>query len=103
MRSIAKVMLLVLASLLLNGCLSRHGDSSSSVRHSRNRGLLIAEYTVPAEVRLGEYRPVLIMVMETRSELALLALIRSSGKVYGRNAMVRPTSVGERRIRFLRV
>jgi hypothetical protein len=82
MRSIAKVMLLVLASLLLNGCLSRHGDSSSSVRHSRNRGLLIAEYTVPAEVRLGEYRPVEVWV-EKRLNGNREIIVRLKGPHHG--------------------
>lgn len=57
--------ILTMAVIVLLGC-SRHpdGPSSASVAHARQRSILVAEFEVPGEVRLGRYEVVEVWVEE---------------------------------------
>ena len=51
------------ALVLISRCGARDGGSSStSVEQSRDRGVLVAEYRVPAGAALGPYRPAQVWV-----------------------------------------
>ena len=53
--SLARFTLPVLAAILFSACSKDH-ESSSSVAQSRERGVLIAAYSVPATADLGDCR-----------------------------------------------
>jgi len=61
-RSLLKFTLFVVTMILFSGCREHHGDSSGSVKQSRNRGLFVAEYAVPANAGLGDCRPLEVWV-----------------------------------------
>jgi hypothetical protein len=65
--SLAKLAPLVLAAALFSACREHQGDSSSSAEQSRKRGLLIAEYSVPATADFGDCRPREVWVETARS------------------------------------
>ena len=65
--SLAKFTLLVLVAVLFSACREHQGDSSSSVEQSRERGVLTAEYSIPATEDLGDCRPREVWVENARS------------------------------------
>ena len=63
---LAKSISLILVAVLLNGCRVHHGDSSASVKHARSRSAFIAEYAIPANADLGEYRLIEVWVEKSK-------------------------------------
>src|SRR5437667_12775506 len=61
-RSLVKFTLFVVTMISFSGCREHHGDSSGSVKQSRNRGLFVAEYSVPDNAGLGDCRQLAVWV-----------------------------------------
>ena len=64
-------------------------DSSASVRQSRSRGLFIAEYAVPSDAVLGDYRPIEVWAESAPRSTEHWIVVRLKGPHHGGTNRVR--------------
>jgi hypothetical protein len=88
--------------VLLAGCREHYGDSSASVEQSRRRGILVAEYAVPANANFGDYRPIEIWVETVAPSGEQQIIVRLAGPHHGRQPRVRLTGFDETQYRGIR-
>ncbi|MHA3774509.1 hypothetical protein ACXR0O_23540 [Verrucomicrobiota bacterium sgz303538] len=92
----------ILTFLLLAAC-DREGEypSSASVKHSRSRGILVAEYNVPAGAALERYRPVEVWVEFIPDSTERQLVVRLDGPHVDREPRVRIRGIDDSYYRFL--
>ena len=100
MRSLLPIQVrVVLAIVLLSGCSERHGDSSASVEQSRKRGVFVAEYLVPHDAQLGEYRPIEVWAETVAPSKEQQIIVRLAGPHHGGAMRVRIAGFDETQYR----
>jgi hypothetical protein len=89
----------VLVIVLLAGCREHHGDSSASVEQSRKRGVFVAEYLVPPDAQLGEYRPIEVWAETVAPSKEQQIIVRLAGPHHGGAMRVRIAGFDEMQYR----
>ena len=79
----------------------RRGSSSRSVEDSRSRGLLVAEYILPPDTVLGDYRVVEVWIEADPRSTDRQIVVRLGGPHVGQEPRVRV--VGHQEVRYRRI